>query len=188
MKGQQKNHAAKEMPAVRQTESARVTTAKEARFRVPYPNSKPRAIKVIALDREAGQVVEEVSRTTATHAQFFKSMTFPRAPGVAGGDGNRLKAWLDDVAGHAKDLVDEIDSADSVVVIANAGADAAGASLVGETCQLRHKSMVGVVLRTPSTSDEGLSRTLLGLRPYTVMLVVISGPEYVEEMLTAMRA
>ena len=32
------------------SESARMTTAEEARFRIDYPNSKPRAIKVVALD------------------------------------------------------------------------------------------------------------------------------------------
>jgi len=33
------------------SESARMSSAAEARFRIDYPNSKPRAVKVVALDR-----------------------------------------------------------------------------------------------------------------------------------------
>ena len=36
-----------------QTESARMTTAEEARYRINYPNSSPRAVKVVALDPPA---------------------------------------------------------------------------------------------------------------------------------------
>ena len=44
------------------SESARVTTAQEARFRIQYPNSKPRAVKVIALDAEAARLVHDISK------------------------------------------------------------------------------------------------------------------------------
>lgn len=174
---------------MRQSESARVTTAKEAKFRIQYPNSQPRSLKIIALDREAGQVVEQVSRLKWNRAVFFKSMTFASPKGLPPANGRKdMQAWLDCVAGQAKDLVAEIDSADSMVVIASSGTDADGAALIGEICQMRHKSMIGLVLRTAATTDQELSRTLLGLRPYTTMLVVASGAEYVEDMLTAMRA
>jgi hypothetical protein len=38
------------------------------------------------------------------------------------------------------------------------------------------------------TPDEALSRTLSQLRPWALMLVVASGEEYIEDMLTALRA
>ena len=44
------------------SESARMTTAQEARFRVNYPNSVPRTIKVVALDEPSKALVDEVSR------------------------------------------------------------------------------------------------------------------------------
>jgi hypothetical protein len=187
---------------MRLSESARMTTAQEAAFRVQYPNSSPRAIKVIALDPEAGKLVSELSRKTWNRAVFFSSLSFPTVAGgslpVAGDSpaGSRppatgkenLQAWLKDVAGHARDLVAEIDSADIVVVVASPGSDADAASIIGSACRHRHKSMIGLILKSSGVSDEALSRTLLGMRPLATMLVVASGTEYVEEMLAALRA
>lgn len=173
---------------MRQSESARMATAKEARFRIPYPNSQPRSLKIIALDSEAAKIVDEVSRKPWNRAVFFTSLSFPAKASASGDQREQMQAWLSDVAGHAKSLVDEIASADSVIVVASAGEDAEAASLVGEICQARHKSMIGLLLRTPSVTDADLSRTLVAMRPFTTMLVVASGQIYVEEMLTAMRA
>ena len=36
--------------AIMDSESARMSSAAEARFRIDYPNSKPRVVKVVALD------------------------------------------------------------------------------------------------------------------------------------------
>ena len=44
-----------------QSESARMTTAQEARFRIEAPNSKPRAVKVIALDAPSEGVVKKLA-------------------------------------------------------------------------------------------------------------------------------
>src|SRR5262245_56777460 len=178
---------------MRLSESARVTTAREAAFRVQYPNSTPRVIKVIALDPAAATVVAELSRKPWNRAAFFSSLSFPavgdRPPQTESATArDKLQAWLGDVAGHARDLVSEIDSADIIVVIASPGTDAQAATIIGEACRLRHKTMIGLILQTAGVSDEALSRTLLGMRPLATMLVVASGTEYVEEMLAAMRA
>ena len=45
-----------------QTESARMSSAAEARFRIDYPNSKPRVVKVIALDPASERLVKEVAQ------------------------------------------------------------------------------------------------------------------------------
>src|SRR3954470_24245789 len=100
------------------SESARVTTAQEARFRVQYPNSKPRAVKVIALDPASAQLVDEVSKMPWNGAAFFKSLSFEATQGQS------VKAWLNDLAGHTTDLATEVANADCVVVIAGAGEDA----------------------------------------------------------------
>ena len=175
---------------MRLSESARVTTAQEAAFRVQYPNSTPRLIKVIALDREAGLVVGELAKKTWNRAVFFNAAAFPRVnqpDGIALGH-DRLSAWLSDIAGQARNFVAEIDSADIVVVIASPGSDAQIATMIGEACRHRHKTMIGLILQSAGASDEALSRTLAGMRPLASMLVVASGSDYVEEMLSAMRA
>ena len=186
---------------MRLSESARVTTAHEYGFRVQYPNSVPRAIKIIALDAQAGNVVAGLSRKSWNRAVFFNSLTFPnvasdRLPAAeqpATGkepatSKAKLQAWLGDVAGHARDLVAEIDSSDIVVVVASPGTDASAAGIIGEACRLRHKSMIGLILQSAGVSDETLSRTLLGLRPFSTMLVVASGSDFIEEMLHSLRA
>lgn len=172
---------------MRPSESVRMTTAREAAFRVQYPNSQPRLIKIIALDAQAGLVVTDLSRKTWNRAVFFNSLSFPAAvDSVATKE--KMQGWLKDVAGHANDLVAEIDSSDIVVVVASPGTDAQAATVIGEACRLRHKSMIGLILQSEGISDEALSRTLLGMRPLATMLVVASGSDYVEEMLHAMRA
>jgi len=180
---------------MRLSESARATTAHEASYRVQYPNSSPRLIKVIALDTAAGNVVSELARKNWNRAVFFKSLSFPTIAGgkLTAGDPaptakDRIQAWLADVAGHASDLVAEIDSADIVVVVASPGTDAQAATVIGEACRLRHKTMIGLIVQAGGVSDETLSRTLLGMRPLATMLVVATGADYVEEMLHAMRA
>lgn len=172
---------------MRLSESARMTTAHEASFRVQYPNSSPRLIKVIALDKAAGHVVAELARKHWNRAVFFNALSFPQASGPVGTK-DAMQAWLSDVAGHASSLVAEIDSADIVVVVASPGTDASAATIIGDACRLRHKTMIGLILQTAGIGDEALSRTLVGMRPLATMLVVASGVDYIEEMLSAMRA
>ena len=44
-----------------QSESARMSSAAEARYRIDAPNSKPRSVKVIALDHPSERVVKELA-------------------------------------------------------------------------------------------------------------------------------
>ena len=62
------------------SESARMSSAAEARFRVQAPNSKPRAIKVIALDSASEPVLQRLAGASWEHATFFR---------VSSGNGGR---------------------------------------------------------------------------------------------------
>src|SRR4249920_2687311 len=97
------------------TESARMTTAEEARFRIDYPNSKPRAVKVIALDAPSELVVKRLAQGNWQRASFLTALKFDGAP--RGGEGWSMQAWLSDLAGRTKDLVDEVASADLIVMV-----------------------------------------------------------------------
>jgi hypothetical protein len=169
------------------SESSRVTTATEARFRINYPNSKRRAVKVVALDAESRQLVDELARMPWDGASFFTSVSFSgnAAPPKASETGS-VEAWLRDIAGQTKNLIEEIETADVVVMVS--AADAQAALLIGEACAVRKTTVIGLVLQTPSTTDEETSRTLKNMRPFATMLVIASGVEYVEAMLTALRA
>jgi hypothetical protein len=169
------------------SESARMTTAHEASYRIQYPNSTPRLIKVIALDPEAARVVDELSKMRWNRAMFFSSVHLEPRPAQPV-DPTSLKGWLNDIAGHAKNFVEEITSADTVVVVSTAGHDAAAAASIGEICTLRRKTLIGLVLQSQSHTDEELAYTLKGIRPYARMLVIANGTDYVSEMLAALRA
>src|ERR1700704_3398456 len=168
------------------SESARMTTAEEARFRIDYPNSKPRVVKVIALDAPSERVVKRVAERPWQRATFFTSLKFDGAP--RGGEGWSMQAWLSDLAGRTKTLVDEVASADLVVMVSSAGTSAQAAAVIGEACAVRKVMTMALIIGSEEHSNDDLSKTLATLRPYASMLVIASGDEYIEEMLAALRA
>jgi hypothetical protein len=168
------------------SESARMTTAEEARFRVDYPNSKPRAIKVIALDAPSERVIKRLAQGTWQRATFLTALDLDGAP--RGGEGWSMKAWLSDLAGRTKDLIDEVASADLVVMVATAGTGAEVAAVIAEACGVRKVMTTALVIGSKSKSDAALAKTLASLRPHASMLVIAHDNEYIEAMLAALRA
>lgn len=169
-----------------QSESARMASAAEARFRIDAPNSKPRAIKIISLDRPSDRVVKRLAEATWNHASFFTASAFAGAPQP--GTNFSMTGWLSDVAGRTTDLVNEVDSADLVVMVATAGENASAAAIIGEACSVKRVNTTGLIIAGPGASDEALSKTLAQLRPWSLMLVIASSEEYIADMLTALRA
>ena len=164
-------------------ESARMSSAAEARIRVQAPNSKPRSIKVIALDAPSEDVVRRLAEASWHHATFFTASSFAGEPSVG-----TTWGWLSDLGGHTKDLIDEVYTADLVVMVATAGGNAEAASIIGEACSLKRVMTTALIIRGASASDEALSRTLAPLRPWSLMVVIASSDDYIEDMLIALRA
>jgi hypothetical protein len=169
-----------------QSESARMASAAEARFRIDAPNSKPRAIKIIALDQPSERVVKRLAQATWNRATFFTASAFSGTPQAAGSFS--MTGWLSDVAGRTKDLMDEVGSADLVVMVATAGENAQAAAIIGEACSAKRINTTGLIIGVPGTSDEALSKTLAQLRPWSLMLVIASADDYIDDMLVALRA
>jgi hypothetical protein len=167
-----------------QSESARMSSAAEARYRIDAPNSKPRAIKIIALDGPSEHVVKKLSQTRWNGAAFFTATAFGSTPRK----GESLAGWLSDLAGRTKNLIDEVNAADLVVMIASVGENTPAASLIGEACSLKRVMTTALIVGSAGKSDEALSKTLAQLRPWALMLVIASAEEYIEDMLTALRA
>src|SRR3954468_18180342 len=109
-----------------QTESARMTTAEEARYRINYPNSSPRAVKVVALDHPSEAVVKRVAQGPWQRATFFTAPKIEGSP--KSGVWSSMKAWPSDLAGRTKDLIDEVAAAALIVMVASAGANAEAAA------------------------------------------------------------
>jgi hypothetical protein len=167
------------------SESARMSSGAEARFRIDAPNAAAPRVKVIALDTASAAVVTSLAQRRWNNASFFTASAFAGAPLE---HGFSMQGWLADLTGRTRDLIGEVDSADLVVMVAAAGQDAHAAALIGEVCSLRRVSTTGLVLSGPSIPDAILSRTLAQLRPWSLMLVVAGGEDYIEDMLRALRA
>jgi hypothetical protein len=99
-----------------------------------------------------------------------------------------MKAWLSDLAGRTKDLIDEIATADLIVMVASAGTNADAASVIAEACNARKVMTTALIIGSAAKSDDELSKTLASLRPNASMLVIASNDDYIEEMLVALRA
>src|SRR5215472_15483486 len=124
-----------------QSESVRMSSAAEAKFRIAAPNSRPRAVKVIALDAASERVVKELARDSWQGATFLTASAF---------------------AGAAADGL--------VVMVASAGESTGAAAIIGEACTVRHVMTTALILGTASSSDEALSKMLAQLRPHAMML------------------
>ncbi len=148
------------------SQSARATTSAEARFRVPYPNSRPRSAKLVALDRASIPFVEHLV-AAHPHRSFLSLWS---------------DAGLDHAIEAARTLIAALDTTDLVVMVSTSGEDSPAASIIAEACKLRRVPVTIFVLDRPDLSD-----TLSHLRPYASMLVRAKGPDYVEDMLTALR-
>jgi hypothetical protein len=169
-----------------ESESARMSSAAEAKFRIGTPNSKPRAVKVIALDARSERIVKELAQSQWQCASFLTASAFSGAPRQ--GERFSMGGWLNDLAGRTKDLVDEVNTADLVVMVSTAGESAAAAAIIGEACNVKHVMTTALILGGASSSDETLSKMLAQLRPHAMMLVISSADEYIKDMLTALRA
>src|SRR6266581_4532043 len=157
-----------------QSESARMSSRAEARFRIQDPNSRPRVIKVIALDTASEAIVSRLADRPWQSATFLTAAAFPSA--------------ARDFSGQPKDLTKEAGSADLIVMVASPGGEAHAASVIGEACSAKRVMTTALVVGASRDSDEAVSKTLSQLRPWSLMLVVADPDDYIEGMLTALRA
>jgi hypothetical protein len=160
-----------------------MSSAAEARFRVQAPNSQPRAIKVVALDDPSERVVRRLSEEPWNRATFFR-MTPDADDQSRGASG----AAMTDLSGQAANIEAEVNAADLVIMVAAPGGRARAASLIGRACSLRRVMTTTLIVGNGAAPDEDLSRTLAQVRPWSLMLVIAGADDYIEDMMTALRA
>ena len=163
------------------SESARATRASESRYRIDAPNAAPRTVKVIALDAGSERVLRKLAQGGWKNATFLRAPQGPSASLPVGG-------WLAGLAGETMNLIEEIASANVVVTLSTAGENSEMAGVVAEACRAQGKLLTALILDADGASEAALLKTLVPLRPHASMLVVASGEDYVEGMLTALRA
>jgi hypothetical protein len=171
------------------SESARANATAEARFRIADANWRQRIVKVMALDRRSEPVVRRLAEGQWGGATFLTASAFAPVPPPNAATQFSIASWLSDLAGRTKDLVDELNAADLVAMVATAGENLQEvASVIGEACRTKHVTTIAFVLGNAATPQEALSRTLTQLRPWTLMLVIAASEEAIAEALAALRA
>ena len=149
------------------SESARMTTAHEARFRIGSPNSRPRSMAIIAIDAESGPWLSALGRAGLQHARLYHGYEL--------------------IADRTR-LAEAIGGADAVVMIGVAGAAHSGIDVIGEECSRRRVSTTGLLHCPTETADDRLMGTLRIVRPWLMMLVILRSTDYVEDVLRSMGA
>ena len=172
-----------------------MSSSAEARFRVQAPNSTPRVSKVIALDAAAEAVVRRLAGGAWEHATFLladvgRVLTDPAPGGSTKQDPPDVPpaVALRDLAGQIRSVTDEVDTADLVVLVAGPGGHADAASPIGQACSQRRVMTTGLIVGVTSASDSALSKTLAQVRPWSGMVVMANSDDYIDDMLTALRA
>jgi hypothetical protein len=162
------------------SECARMTTPEEARYRVGYPNSTPRRIKIVALDESAERAVRNLAGGSWNSASFMTTANGEKSRAI--GD------WLSDLSGKSLNLLDQVNAADLVVTVSTAGESAADAAVIADACAVHGIKLTALVIDPASVPEPLLLRTMVSLRAHAAMLVLARNEDYVEAMLTALRA
>jgi len=160
---------------------AKAATAAEARFRITAPAFTRRSSRVIALDEQAATVVRGLAEQSWNGGRFFvvesalpdDALLRQVVVGDADGGGDAGTALLSE----------ELDGADTVVMIASAAANAAAASVIGDAAADRSIMTAGLVL--PGAAPLGAA--VSALRPNAMVLVVLREIKDVPEVLAALR-
>jgi hypothetical protein len=160
------------------SESSRMSTAAELRFRVQAPNSKPRVTAVVALDPPGETFVRRLSHDPWNRATFLKAPDDD--PFGEGG-------WLTTFDGRRTRIPDEVHAADQVIMLATAGGHAHAAEAIGRACSLERVTTTALIIGAADASDDDISKTLAQLRPWSLMVVIASTDDYVADMMTALR-
>jgi len=164
------------------SESARMSSAAELRFRVQAPNSKTRTTAVIALDAPGEAFVRRLSQDHWNDATFLTTNASDTPIEPQADDG-----WLTTVADRPTRVRDVVDAADQVIMVAAAGGHAAAASVIGRACSRKRVTTTALIVGAADASDAEVSRTLAQLRPWSLMVVIANSDDYVTDMMTALR-
>ncbi len=150
------------------------------RFRVPYPNARPRAIKVIGLADGGTRIADTIALQGMRHVQAIG------AGGPRDADAGSV-GMLQRIGEEGGEIGRAICDADMVFVVAREGDNVALVPAIGQMSHDKGVPVTGVLVQ----NDAGAAipdATLDALRRACDMLVVVSDADYIAEMLGALGA
>lgn len=160
---------------------ARAATASEARFRIDAEVDLQRTTRIIALDGPASEVVTTVASGEWSGAHFL--LVDPETAEVPH-DTVGADLVLRDPDGHETHLSEELEAADSVVLVATSASSPSAVQAIGESCRLRGIMTAAVVFG----HDQQVRDAVSLLRPFARVLLISRDEDDVAEVLTALRA
>lgn len=163
---------------------ARAATAAEARFRVQYPNSTGRHVRIFALDPAAAEAMYTITEEPWNDAHFLTVAAAGRI------DPARVQAAdlpLCHPDGTAANLEAELAGADAAVLLATGGAVEGAAEVIARECFARNIMCAGLALASGG-NQPALDRAVNAMRRFARVLVVARDADYIPAMLTALRA
>ncbi|HWG01313.1 MAG TPA: hypothetical protein VG164_05635 [Trebonia sp.] len=162
---------------------ALATTAAEARYRVNAPEFTRRSSRVIALDGESARIVRELGGRSWGGGHFLVFESAVPDDALLRHSGTEGTGTEGTGSGGTALLSEELAGADTVVMIASAGANAEAASVIGDAAAARGIMSAGLVLPGGDSVNEVVS----ALRPNAMVLVVLRDAADVPEVLSALR-
>lgn len=163
---------------------ARAATAAEARYRVQYPNSLDRSVRIFALDAEAAEAMYAITEEPWHGAHFLTLGATGKIDPARTAAGDLPLSHPD---GTTTALTVELAGADIVVLLATRATVAGAAEVIARECFDRNIMCAGLALAKVE-GRSALDRVVNAMRPFTRVLVVAEDEEYIPAMLTALRA
>jgi cell division GTPase FtsZ len=159
--------------------------ATDTRHRVPYPNSRPRLVKLVGVGTQGGAIADAIGRQDMPHV---KVVTTP--PLTAGAAVPRVDAaggeLVRSLAAGADGLARALAGADMIFVVVGSDDDASYAVAIGRYGREHGVLVTGVIIDTESDRRRAGDRSLDEMRRACDMLVITSDADYLAGMLAAL--
>ena len=148
--------------------------AASTHFRVHYPNSRPRRIKIIGLGVGGDRIAQAIRQRGLADVEIIIT-----GDDVKNHAGAVVKGITDDVAGLHRHLQE----AEIIFMVAVSGDEVTFAHAVSRVIRELGKQVTGVLIEAQSGHSANAAATLESLRACVDMLVIGSDETYLEEML-----
>ena len=149
--------------------------AGDTRHRVSYPNSRPRAIKLVGLGEGGRRIAEAIAGRGLAHVE---------AIAAPAGSTDMQQATIDEDSAIGR----AIRGADMVFLVAQDGDNVTFAPAIGQMAHGRGVLVTGMLIQARDAGSHVPDSTLSRLRSASDMLVMVTDADYVVEMLGALGA
>jgi len=152
--------------------------AADTGHRIDYPNSRPRALKLVGMGPGSAAITRQVRDHKFRHVEVLS------VDSLHTGGSHSPSHMFEAIAADGHRLVESLEKADMIFMVATPNDDLGVAAEIGQLGRRRNILITGVLVVPSSAPIRDMDRALELLRAATDMLVIVSDAGYVIEMLT----